>query len=72
MLGWIITSLAILGTILVTSQKRKVRLSAFFIWILTNSFWAYYAIDPALRVQFLIYLGITFLGIRNNWREKVA
>jgi len=65
-MNWFMMTLALLGTLLVTSRSSGVRLYAFILWVFTNAYWAIFALDPALRVQFLIYFILAFVGIYNN------
>ena len=66
-MNWIVSSIAIFGTFLVTSKRSRIRLWAFILWTVTNTYWMIYAGDPALQAQFAIYLILSFVGIRNNW-----
>ena len=64
--------LALTGTILLSSKKvkfRKVRLTAFILWVFSNAYWSFVSLDPALRLQFFIYFCLALWGVWNNWRD---
>jgi hypothetical protein len=68
-MNWLMMIMAVIGTALVTSRRSKVRLWAFIFWIITNIYWAIYAGDIALQVQFAIYFILAVVGVKNNIKE---
>ena len=66
MIEWIMSGFALLGTFLITSTKRKVRLVAFCVWFFTNAYWAIFAENTSLQVLFGIYFILAIVGIYNN------
>lgn len=71
-IGWIAMGGGVIGALLVTSQKRHIRLIAFCIWVATNSYWAIFGGTTSLQVMFAIYLLLCILGIKNNLPTKEA
>lgn len=71
-MNWVMMVLAILATILLSSKAvkhRKVRLTAFSLWVITNAFWMLFAGDIALQAQFGIYCGLAVWGVWNNLKD---
>jgi len=63
-----IYALSILGAYLVTSQKTKIRLAGFTVWILSNGLWgadAYFRLDFQQVALWSTYQVFNFFGVIN-------
>jgi hypothetical protein len=64
----VIYALSILGAALVTSQKTKIRLAGFAVWLLSNGLWgvdAYFRSDFQQVALWSTYQVFNFLGVIN-------
>ena len=65
-MSWIALTLSVLGAFLVTSLNSKIRFWAFVGWIFSNAYWLIMINEPALKVQFGIFLILAIVGVWNN------
>lgn len=73
LISWIFVVLSVLSGFLVTSNKSKFRLIAFFGWFISNLFWILFNLyfkHWSTSVLFFIYLIQSIVGIVNNYKNK--
>ncbi len=66
---WAMVGLALLGALLVTSTSSQIRIIAFALWIIADSYWVVHnwkIQQRPLAVQFFVFLILAILGVITN------